>query len=117
METSEKVPYRTKLYQSRKALGRCPTCGKPRDVPNRVNCSKCLAYGREFYARKASNMTIEEKVARSQKSSATQKIRRDKLRSEGRCATCGAPSPDRYYCEKCNARIKMYQAKGKKGGK
>lgn len=104
----DSVSYITQLYRARKALGRCPRCGNPQDVPNRVNCSKCLSYARKNYAHRAANMTIEEKVARSEKVSAAQK----KRRSEGRCAICGEPSPDYYYCKAC--RMKYSKSKARK---
>lgn len=108
----EYIPYMTRLYRSRKALGCCPNCGGKRDLPGRIICSKCLAGRREIYVRKAACLTDEEKAARSKKACEAQKIRRKQLREEGRCAACGAPSPDHYYCDAC--RTKQSRSKKKK---
>lgn len=50
--------YSTQRYRDFKKRGRCPACGAVRDIPGRINCSKCLSIARDrYYAKKKSEKT------------------------------------------------------------
>ena len=108
---AEARSYQMEKYYARKAMGRCPRCGKklPADEEH-IMCADCRAGVRQLAAYNAAKMTDEQRAELNAKAREKQKKIRERLRAEGRCADCGAPSPDRYFCAACTAKRKAQKA-------
>ena len=97
------------LYYARKAVGRCPNCGKEA-TDNHILCEKCRTRMRANYYQYVGKMTPEQRAELNAKSSERQKNKREQMRAQGRCAICGAPSPDMHTCESCRAKRRAQEA-------
>lgn len=53
------MPRRQEAAQYRQS-GRCPLCGRPRDIQERLSCGRCLRYARLYYQRKCEARAAEQ---------------------------------------------------------
>ena len=100
--TKEEIAERNKArckarYDWLKANGYCVRCGREKAEKGRVTCMTCNANVRDrnrIYMREYRRTHLDECRAR-------ESAYREKLKSEGRCVHCGAPSDGKRLCRRC----------------
>lgn len=97
-------------YYWLKSRGICVHCGKNMARRDRVTCADCGSKMADAEARRRVRQTPAERAERIMKSTASGRIRRERLLADGLCVVCGKRQhrEDRQTCIVCAAKKAAY---------